>query len=72
MFDPRTYAYIRRFFALVNLPENEFAKNRPWLLNVMLSSPSYEHWELGIERYLPAPRRSKVQTGVGLGITERA
>ncbi len=50
--DPRTYAYIRRFFALVNVPETEFAKYRPWLLNVLLSSPSYEHWQLGMERYL--------------------
>ena len=72
MFDPRTYAYIRRFFALVNLPENEFAKYRPWLLNVMLSSPSYEHWELGIERYLQRRAAAKSKPGVGLRITERA
>jgi uncharacterized protein YbaP (TraB family) len=50
--DPRTYAYVRRFFALVNVPESEFSKYRPWLLDVLLSSPSYEHWQLGIERYL--------------------
>jgi uncharacterized protein YbaP (TraB family) len=50
--DPRTYAYIRRFFALVNVPETEFTKYRPWLLNVLLSSPSYENRQLGVERYL--------------------
>jgi uncharacterized protein len=50
--DPRTYAYVRRFFALVNVPEAEFSKYRPWLLDVLLSSPSYEHWQLGVERYL--------------------
>jgi uncharacterized protein len=50
--DPRTYAYVRRFFALVNVPESEFSKYRPWLLDVLLSSPSYEHWQLGVERYL--------------------
>jgi uncharacterized protein len=50
--DPRTYAYVRTFFALVNVPEAEFSRYRPWLINVLLSSPSYEHWQLGIERYL--------------------
>jgi len=36
----------------VNVPEAEFAKYRPWLLDILLSSPSSEHWQLGIERYL--------------------
>jgi uncharacterized protein len=40
------------FFGLVNVPETEFAKYRPWLINVMLLSPSNEHWELGVEQYL--------------------
>jgi uncharacterized protein YbaP (TraB family) len=64
--DPRTYAYIRRFFALVNVPETEFAKYRPWLLDVLLSSPSYEHWQLGIERYLQrrATEKSKPVSGL--------
>jgi hypothetical protein len=55
--DPRTYNYLRRFFALVNVPENRFAKYRPWLINILLSSPSSEHWQLGVERYLQ--RRAK-------------
>jgi hypothetical protein len=50
--DPRTYDYIRRFFALLNVSEDKFAKYRPWLIDVILSSPSSEHWQLGIERYL--------------------
>jgi uncharacterized protein YbaP (TraB family) len=50
--DPRTYDYVRRFFALVNVSEDKFSKYRPWLLNIMLSSPSSEHWQLGVERYL--------------------
>jgi len=50
--DPRTYDYVRRFFALVNVPEDKFAKYRPWLIDLMLASPSSEHWQLGIERYL--------------------
>jgi uncharacterized protein YbaP (TraB family) len=64
--DPRTYAYIRRFFALVNVPETEFAKYRPWLLNVLLSSPSYEHWQLGMERYLQRRAAAKSKPVSGL------
>lgn len=55
--DPRTYNYVRRFFALVNVPETEFAKYRPWLINIMLSSPSSQNWQLGVEQYLQ--RRAK-------------
>lgn len=55
--DPRTYNYIRRFFALVNVPEAEFAQYRPWLINIMLSSPSSENWQLGVEQHLQ--RRAK-------------
>jgi hypothetical protein len=50
--DPRTYKYLRRFFALVNVPEETFSKYRPWLINIVLSSPSSEHWRLGVEQYL--------------------
>ena len=64
--DPRTYAYIKRFFALVNVPETEFSKYRPWLLNVLLSSPSYEHSELGIERYLERRAAAKSKRVSGL------
>ena len=68
--DPRTYAYIRRFFALVNVPETEFAKYRPWLLNVMLSSPSYESWQLGVERYLTRRAAAKSKPVSGLESTK--
>jgi hypothetical protein len=64
--DPRTYSYIRRFFKLINVPETEFARYRPWLLNVMLSSPSYEHWELGVERYLQRRAAAKSKPVSGL------
>jgi uncharacterized protein len=55
--DPRTYAYLRRFFAILNVSESEFARYRPWLINLLLSSPASEHWQLGVERYLE--RRAK-------------
>jgi len=62
--DRRTYDYLRRFFALVNVPEAEFAKYRPWLLDIMLSSPSSEHWQLGVERYLERRAASKPISGL--------
>src|SRR5262249_55259017 len=63
--DPRTYTYIRRFFALVNVPEDKFARYRPWLINVMLSSPSSENWKLGVERYLQSRAKgSKPMSGL--------
>jgi len=58
--DPRTYEYMRRFFALINVPEDKFAKIRPWLIDVMLLSPSFENWQLGIERFLA--RRAKANS----------
>jgi uncharacterized protein YbaP (TraB family) len=62
--DRRTYDYLRRFFALVNVPEAEFAKYRPWLLDIMLSSPSSEHWQLGVERYLQRRTGSRPISGL--------
>ena len=64
--DPRTYAYIKRFFALVNVPETEFSKYRPWLLHVLLSSPSYENSQLGVEHYLEQRAKAKSKPVSGL------
>jgi uncharacterized protein YbaP (TraB family) len=50
--DPRTYAYVRRFFALRNVPEEKFNTYRPWLIDVMLEAPPSENYELGVERFL--------------------
>ena len=50
--DPRTYAYLRRFFALRNVPEEKFITFKPWLIDLLLSSPSAENFSLGVERFL--------------------
>ena len=50
--DPRTYAYLRRFFSFTNVPEEKFSRYRPWLLDIILSSPPPEYYKLGIERFL--------------------
>ncbi len=70
--DPRTYTYVRRFFALVNVPESEFSKYRPWFINLMLSSPSMDNWQLGIEQVPSAPGCVKVQADSRSGIVKGA
>jgi len=50
--DSRTYEYLRRFFALKRVPEEEFARLRPWLLDILLSSPPPQYYQLGVERFL--------------------
>ena len=36
--DPRTYAYMRRLFELMNVPESSFSQYRPWFIVLMLES----------------------------------
>jgi len=55
--DPRTYAYLRKFFELRGLSEAKFSQYRPWLLVIMLSAPPPQYYQLGVERYLE--RRAK-------------
>jgi hypothetical protein len=64
--DPRTYAYLRRFFALLNISEEKFSRFRPWLIDLMLGSPSSEHFELGVEKFLArrAQANSKPVSGL--------
>jgi len=55
--DPRTYAYLRRFFGLHNVSEDKFFRFRPWLIDIILSAPPPEYYQLGVERFLE--RRAK-------------
>jgi uncharacterized protein YbaP (TraB family) len=50
--DPRTYEYLRRFFALIHVPEAQFAKYRPWMIVLALESPSSHASNLGVEGFL--------------------
>ena len=34
--DPRTYAYLKRYFTLLGVPEQKFSTYRPWLIAAML------------------------------------
>jgi uncharacterized protein YbaP (TraB family) len=49
--DPRTYAYVRRYFSLMGVPEQKFNRYRPWLIDVMLEAAPRENVELGVERF---------------------
>jgi uncharacterized protein YbaP (TraB family) len=64
--DPRTYAYVRRFFALLNVPEKEFATFRPWLIDVILESPPEEYYNLGVEEFLVRRARANSKPISGL------
>lgn len=50
--NPRTYEYLRHFFALRHVPEEKFARFRPWLLDILLSSPPPQYFQLGVEQFL--------------------
>lgn len=52
--DPRTYDYLRRFFGLLRVPEQEFSGCRPWLLALLLSAPQLHGLspDLGVEGFL--------------------
>jgi uncharacterized protein YbaP (TraB family) len=66
--DPRTYNYVRRFFREINVPEEKFAKLRPWCLAFMLASPQLHGLsaDLGVEGFLTkrAEAKSKPITGL--------
>jgi hypothetical protein len=64
--DPRTYSYVRRYFALQNIPEQKFNTYRPWLINVMLESPPAENYQLGVELFLQRKARANRKPITGL------
>ena len=52
--DPRTYAYLRRLFGLLKIPEERIARYRPWYLALSLQAPTLHglSQELGVEEFL--------------------
>jgi uncharacterized protein YbaP (TraB family) len=49
--DPRTYAYLQRYFTLLGVPEKKFSTYRPWLIAAMLESAPKQNFMLGVERH---------------------
>jgi uncharacterized protein YbaP (TraB family) len=66
--DPRTYDYLRRFFALLKVPEEKFAKYRPWYLALALQSPALHGLSanLGVEGFLEKRARANSKPVSGL------
>lgn len=66
--DPRTYDYLRRFFGLLKVPEEKFAKFRPWFLALMLQSPGLHGLsaDLGVEGFLARRARANSKPVAGL------
>jgi uncharacterized protein len=62
--DPRTYDYLRRFFALVHVPEAQWSKCKPWMLLDFLVSQSTN--QLGVEFYLIGRARANHKPVLGL------
>jgi uncharacterized protein YbaP (TraB family) len=49
--DPRTYAYLKRYFGLIGIPEQKFNTYRPWLIAALLESAPKQNFMLGVERF---------------------
>jgi uncharacterized protein len=66
--DPRTYDYVRRVFALMKIPEGKFSRYRPWLLVLMLDSPSASGFsdDLGVDEFLAKRAAAKSKPAIGL------
>lgn len=66
--DPRTYAYLRRVFALMNVPEEKFASLRPWMLVLAMQTPELRGLssELGVEGFLGRRALARKKPVVGL------
>lgn len=66
--DPRTYDYLRRLFGLMHVPEEKFARYRPWFLSLVLQSPSVHGFssELGVEGFLEKRARANNKPITGL------
>src|SRR5712691_4676390 len=64
--DPRTYNYLRRFFALYNVPEEKFIRLRPWLIDLVLTSPPTEYFSHGVESFLLSRARANSKPIAGL------
>ena len=66
--DPRTYAYLRRLFGLIGVPEETFASWRPWFIVVMLQSAAAHRAlpEAGVDEYLLKRAAQRSMPVVGL------
>ncbi|MBV9010057.1 MAG: TraB/GumN family protein [Verrucomicrobia bacterium] len=50
--DPRTYEYLRRFFALRGISEDKFSRLKLWYIDVLFELPPPQLSQLGVEQFL--------------------
>lgn len=66
--DARTYAYVRRLFELMNVPEASFSQYRPWFIVLMLESAATQRFrpKAGVDEFFMkrAARRSMPVVGL--------
>ena len=67
--DPRTYEYLRRFFALRGVSEDKFSSVRPWMMDIVLSAPPPQYYQLGVEEFLQKRAKAHSKPIVGLEST---
>jgi uncharacterized protein YbaP (TraB family) len=66
--DPRTYAYVRRIFQLLNIPEEKIQRARPWAIVLELQSAAMRgvSHDLGVDQFLMKRAKAKGKPVVGL------
>lgn len=62
--DPRTYEYLRRLFALAQVPEAQWSKCKPWMLTMTILATATN--QLGVEAYLIRRARANRKPIFGL------
>lgn len=66
--DVRTYAYLRRIFALLHVPEEKFSRYHAWMIAVVLEQVGHSptEYELGVERFIQRRALAHHKPMVGL------
>ena len=66
--DPRTYAYVRRLFDLLNVSEEQFHRARPWMIVLALEAASMRgsSTDFGVDKFLMDRAKAKGKPVIGL------
>ncbi len=66
--DPRTYAWLRRLFELMNIPEESFMQYKPWYIVEILQSGSTHRAlpDMGVDEFLMRRAEKKSMPVIGL------
>src|ERR1051325_4037701 len=73
--DPRTYAYMRQLFSLMDVPEETLLQCRPWFIVLLIQSAAIHDTlpEMGVDEYFMKKAAKRKLPVVGLeSVTEHA